>query len=46
MMAPKIVQTFSTSCAFIVSVCVSLVVNTSKIIHRTKELIKNMIINM
>lgn len=45
-MTAKIVQTFPTSCTFIVPVCISLAVNMSEIIHRTKELIKNMIINV
>lgn len=45
-MAGKIVQIVSTSCASIVLVCLSLVVNMSEIINRTKELIKNMIINV
>lgn len=43
--AGKIVQIVSTAWASIVLVWVSLVVNIAEIIYRTKELIKNTIIN-
>lgn len=44
MIAGKMVQIVSTSCASIVLVWVKLVVNISEMIYSTRELIKNTII--
>lgn len=46
MIAGKIVHTVSTSCASMVLVCVSLVVNMSEIKYNTSELIRNTIISV
>lgn len=46
MIAGRIVQTVSTSWASIVLVWVNLVVNINEMIYRTKELIRNTIINV
>lgn len=46
MTAGRMVQIVSTSCAFIVLVCVSFVVNISEIMYNTNELMRKTIISV